>query len=658
MPAGLTSTTQVLVLEQDLEPVVPLRRRARRRAAGGRSRTKRSPGLTRCPGSAIDQPALAQAPLAHQRLQPRARELRQPARQEPVEPLARRARRRRPARPARAAGSAGGGNVRFPAPSAQGVRRRQRRASSSCGTATLIWLLVKRGASVADTAPTAPAGEPGTIGLPPGGEVTQLAVVRLAARAARAGAGGGAVRAGGGLARRASGAACCGWCPRPRREPRARAVGGARARDRRPGCGGRRRRRVGGRPGVRAPGACPASAGGCGWTASCRRVAGGRRRWPAWPTAPRATPPCPHFGRCGGCRLQHLPPDLYAAHKRGRIVEALARRGLPGEVVGEVRVTPPASRRRLRLGLAPAPARRLLLGFRERGSHRLEPVDVVPDRPPELAGAAAARWRRSSAAALDAPEPAEAEPDPDRYRPRPAACTPVGAPSPASASASPPSADRLDLARVSWAAGGEPPSRSSSAAGPRCDSGRSRSSRRRAPSCRRPRSARRALAAAVAEWGRGAPARRRPVRRRRHADLRPRRRRGRAVRAVEGDAASAGGAAAGRGRRPPRRRRRRRRATSPAARSRPPSCKGVDLAVLDPPRAGAPEQARELAASARCRAWSTPPARPRASPATPAPWSTAASRCVEVRPIDQFLYAAEVELVARFARPAAAEKRP
>jgi hypothetical protein len=44
------------------------------------------------------------------------------------------------------------------------------------GTATLIWLVVKRGANVATTAPAAPAGEPGTVGLPPGGEVTQLAV--------------------------------------------------------------------------------------------------------------------------------------------------------------------------------------------------------------------------------------------------------------------------------------------------------------------------------------------------------------------------------------------------------------------------------------------------------------------------------------------------
>jgi hypothetical protein len=45
------------------------------------------------------------------------------------------------------------------------------------GTATLIWLLVKRGTSMAvSTAPAAPApAVPGTVELPPGAEVTQVA---------------------------------------------------------------------------------------------------------------------------------------------------------------------------------------------------------------------------------------------------------------------------------------------------------------------------------------------------------------------------------------------------------------------------------------------------------------------------------------------------
>jgi hypothetical protein len=43
------------------------------------------------------------------------------------------------------------------------------------GTATLIAMMVKRGAHVAERPPTAPA-DPATVALPPGGEVTQASV--------------------------------------------------------------------------------------------------------------------------------------------------------------------------------------------------------------------------------------------------------------------------------------------------------------------------------------------------------------------------------------------------------------------------------------------------------------------------------------------------
>jgi 23S rRNA (uracil1939-C5)-methyltransferase len=44
-------------------------------------------------------------------------------------------------------------------------------------------------------------------------------------------------------------------------------------------------------------------------------------------SAQRATPRCPHFGRCGGCSLQHLEPSAQVAVKQRVMEENLARIG-------------------------------------------------------------------------------------------------------------------------------------------------------------------------------------------------------------------------------------------------------------------------------------------------------------------------------------------
>jgi 23S rRNA (uracil1939-C5)-methyltransferase len=46
----------------------------------------------------------------------------------------------------------------------------------------------------------------------------------------------------------------------------------------------------------------------------------------------RIEPFCPYFGRCGGCVAQHIGPSLYGAWKRGKVASALARAGVPAEV--------------------------------------------------------------------------------------------------------------------------------------------------------------------------------------------------------------------------------------------------------------------------------------------------------------------------------------
>lgn len=97
-------------------------------------------------------------------------------------------------------------------------------------------------------------------------------------------------------------------------------------------------------------------------------------------SARRATPVCRHFGTCGGCALQHLPPDLYAATKLRQIEGALAARGLaaPGPIT--LHQSPLASRRRLRLAFT----RDGSLGYRKRGARGVVAVSECPIARPAL----------------------------------------------------------------------------------------------------------------------------------------------------------------------------------------------------------------------------------------------------------------------------------
>ncbi len=97
----------------------------------------------------------------------------------------------------------------------------------------------------------------------------------------------------------------------------------------------------------------------------------------------RARPRCRHFTRCGACRLQHLPPALYRAFKRERVVRELRRRGLKEVPLKPLVEVPLASRRRIRLAYRRS-QKRVVLGFRRLRGH--DPIDVeeCPVARPEL----------------------------------------------------------------------------------------------------------------------------------------------------------------------------------------------------------------------------------------------------------------------------------
>lgn len=83
-----------------------------------------------------------------------------------------------------------------------------------------------------------------------------------------------------------------------------------------------------------------------------------------------ATPPCRHFPACGGCQLQHLDETALTEFVGDRVAGAARGQGLAVEKLASPHVSPPQSRRRAILH-AQAIGRRVVIGFREQGSHRI-----------------------------------------------------------------------------------------------------------------------------------------------------------------------------------------------------------------------------------------------------------------------------------------------
>ena len=80
-------------------------------------------------------------------------------------------------------------------------------------------------------------------------------------------------------------------------------------------------------------------------------------------------PPCRHFPECGGCQLQHLSDAAYADYCVSRVAGALAQHGLETEI-HPPHLSPPRTRRRATLRALKAGGQ-VLIGFNEAGSNRI-----------------------------------------------------------------------------------------------------------------------------------------------------------------------------------------------------------------------------------------------------------------------------------------------
>ena len=94
------------------------------------------------------------------------------------------------------------------------------------------------------------------------------------------------------------------------------------------------------------------------------------------PSPLRVEPPCRHFGDCGGCALQHLEEAAYRDWKREKLVEALRAKGL--EVpIDDLVSCQPHTRRRAAF-TARTTEKGVLLGFNAALSHRIVDIEECP----------------------------------------------------------------------------------------------------------------------------------------------------------------------------------------------------------------------------------------------------------------------------------------
>lgn len=97
------------------------------------------------------------------------------------------------------------------------------------------------------------------------------------------------------------------------------------------------------------------------------------------PSADRVTPPCKHFGTCGGCSMQHFPEATYSQLKERMLTNAVNRAGYDTAAILPMYRVPSGSRRRAVFKVeATATDNAAKIGYYESSSHRLMSLEHCP----------------------------------------------------------------------------------------------------------------------------------------------------------------------------------------------------------------------------------------------------------------------------------------
>jgi 23S rRNA (uracil1939-C5)-methyltransferase len=121
-------------------------------------------------------------------------------------------------------------------------------------------------------------------------------------------------------------------------------------------------------------------------------------------SAERVTPPCPHFFACGGCALQHWSHEPYLAWKVERLRGTLAREHIETEILAPFAAAP-GTRRRVTLHARRGDRGEARLGYKQRKSWDLVDIDVCPIADPAIQ-AAIPTLRRLAARLFEHPKSA------------------------------------------------------------------------------------------------------------------------------------------------------------------------------------------------------------------------------------------------------------